>query len=279
MVGIRVRKIVAVSVFGAIVLSAELVFAGQGSAASSQAYGISAEFTSGGNTVSLEPVANIEGSAPPAYDDTVAADNFHQIVPLTEGNAPVPSLFVNGVDFRSHVASAGFGVDSISSTGDAFTKSVNVALMLNPPPPTAGGQPAGPVPQPFLELSAAQITSSASYRLVVPNHSSVGGTAMFINLSISGTLVGRQVLRFSGSAAPNTLLFQSPSVTITLNRRSVVGLISCTPQCVFTPYSNTTVAVDIVLTNARLNGKVVSGEIILGQSSADAEGFSLAQSP
>jgi hypothetical protein len=106
--------------------------AGPPSAASSAAYGIYAEFSQDGNVVSFGPLAQITGSAPPPYHDTVAAAQVHQILPIVEGPLPIPSLFVNAIDFTSHVASSGFGFDAIASEADTKATGVNLALMLNP---------------------------------------------------------------------------------------------------------------------------------------------------
>ncbi len=243
---------------------AGLALAGPPSAASSAAYGIYAQFTQDGNSVSFGPIAQIEGSAPPAYDETVAAAPVHQIVPLVAGSIVTPSMFINAADFESHVASKGFGVDSVSSEAKTLIKSINLALMLNPPPPTAS--PGLPQPQPFLALSARRITSTADFTKVVPRYASGTGSATFGGMIVSGTLVANQKLMFSGDAAKDTILFQSPTVTITLNQQTQVGLISCSPKCVFTPNSITTNAVDIYLNHANLGGQIISGEIVLGQA-------------
>jgi len=137
--------------------------------------------------------------------------------------------------------------------------------MLDPPPLVTSAQPL----QPFLSLSARHIASTADFSLVVPNYASVTGSADFDHLVVFGTLVTNQTLKFSGEARPNTVLYQSPHVTITLNHESSIGLITCNPKCVFIGEAITTYAVDILLDHANLDGQIVSGEILLGMAAAE----------
>jgi hypothetical protein len=124
-------------------------------------------------------------------------------------------------------------------------------------------------PVPFLTLSARHIGSTADFSLVVPRHSLATGSASFDHLVVDGSLVGNQRLEFTGDSDKDTYLYQSPRVTIILNRQVLVGLISCGPTCIFTPNRITTYAVDIVLDHADLDGRIVSGEIRLGRADAD----------
>jgi hypothetical protein len=241
--------------------------AGPPSAASSEAYGIYAQFHRNGNVVTLGPLADIRGKLPPPYEDRVVVGRVRQVVPIVAGPMPVPSFFVDAADFASHVASSGFAVDSISAEADTVAKRLSLALMLNPPPPVAAVQRRQPVP--FLTLSADSIKSAADFSLVVPRYTTALGSAAFEHLRVGGSLVGNQMLEFSGSAGKDTILYQSPQLMITLNQEVVVGLISCSAKCIFTPNSITTYAVDIVLDRADLDGRTVSGEILLGAASAE----------
>jgi hypothetical protein len=236
-------------------------------AASSAAYGIYAQFRQDGNAVEFGPLAASAGNAPPAYEERAAAENVRQVVPLVAGGSVTPSLFVDAARFASHVASKGFGVDSISAAADTASRVVNLALMLNPPPPAAVAPL--PQPQPFLEVAAQQIQSAANFTLVVPNYPFASGGGRFADLRIRGSLVGNRALTFSGTAGKDTVLFHSANVTITLNRQVLVGVISCKPGCAFTPKAITTDAIAIVLDEANLFGQIVSGEIVLGVAKAD----------
>jgi hypothetical protein len=234
-------------------------------AAASAAYGIYAEFRQDGNTVPFGPLAEIAGAAPPAYADRVAAARVQEVVPIVAGALPAPSLFVDAALFASHVASRGFGIDAISAEADSRGRDIQIALMLNPPPP-ANGRP--PQPQPFLMLSARRIEATANSSLVVPDHTTVDAGASFDRLVANGSLLGNQKVEFSGEAAKNKILFQSPNVTITLNRQLLTGLISCGLVCTFTADRIETGAVDVVLSDADLFGRRVSGEIVLGRAAA-----------
>jgi hypothetical protein len=237
-----------------------------GPAAASGAYGIYAEFRQDGNVVPFGPLAEIARTAPPAYADRLATARVQEAVPIVAGGRPAPSLFVDAALLASHVASRGFGVDAIAAEADSIGKDVAIALMLNPPPPLASGRP--PQPQPFLVLSARRIEASADFSLVVPDHGTVAGGASFDRLRASGSLLDNQKLEFSGEAAKNTILYQSPNVTITLNRQLLSGLVSCDRDCAFVANRIKTRAIDIVFSDADLFGHRVSGEIILGRADA-----------
>jgi hypothetical protein len=101
------------------------------------------------------------------------------------------------------------------------------------------------------------------------NRSSVTGNASFGSLNLSGALLGK-TLTFSGDAAPNTVLFSSPTVTVTLDRQTVSDLISSGLTKTLTPVGITTQAIDISLHDATLFGRSVSGDITIGQASAGA---------
>jgi len=239
------------------------------SAASSSAFGIQAKFTTKGLTTGLGPIVSVSGRTPPGYSKTTTITGFQQIVPIVPDTLPVPSLFASFTSIRSHAASAGIGIDSLSAEGDVTVKGLDVSLMLNPPPPTAS-----PVfPQPYLHLSVKGIQSSANLNVVFPLPAHTTTSATFSGLVISGMLVNNQTIKFTGTVPNNTVLFQSPTVTVTLNNQIVAGLINCTPKCTFSPVSVTGSAIDVELTNAKIDGKIVSGHITIGQSSAGTGGL------
>ena len=90
------------------------------------------------------------------------------------------------------------------------------------------------------------------------------------NLKIFGSLVGTSTLTYSGSAAPNTVIYDSPTVTITLNKQITEQVITCTVPggCVTKVYAITVAALDISLNKANIDGHKVTGDIVLGQSEA-----------
>ena len=238
-------------------------------AAYSAAFGIGAHFRSGGVATKLGRIAFTQGSAPPAYSRSAAAASVSKTVAIVPDTTPTPTLFVNATNVRSHVDSHGIEIDSVSAAGSAKLDSLGLSLNLNPLPPTAG---AGvPVPQPFLAVAATNVASDASFTRVFPSTDTATGSASFGSLTISGSLVGDKTLTFSGPAPKDTVLFQSPTVTITLDQQVEVGLITCSPDpCRFIPENITTDAIDIELHNADLDGHTVSGHIIVAQSRAGA---------
>jgi hypothetical protein len=258
------------------VLAAAFLSSGAASAASSTAYGIGAQFTSGGVSTSLAPIASIQDTTPPNYNKSVAVPAVNQVLNIASGPGPGPALFVTGASLKSHVKGS-FGVDTFSSEGDAALKTVDLNLNLNPPPPVAPVA-AIPVPIPPLTVSAEGVSSQASFSGVVPLTPTINGSAGFKSLKISGSLVGNQVLTFKGPAAPNTILYQSPTataaevpaVTITLDKQIPEVIISChvPPGCVTIPAGLTTEALDISLNNVSIYGTVISGDIVVGYDSA-----------
>jgi hypothetical protein len=231
-------------------------------ASSSTAYGVSARFTANGVSTGLGPLDPVSGNAPPGYSKTIDLSNIRRSVHLTEGSV-VPTLTVSAGQLASQVASSGIEVDNVSAEGEAQVSSLDMSLILYPPPPE-------PVPQPFLHLTATKITSTANFSEVFPGPGHTGSTARFDGLVIAGSLVGSQPIKLTGTVPYNTVLYQSDTVTITLNQHLVGGLISCTPKCVFSQTFVVASAIDIALNNADLNGHTVSGDITIAQTQAGA---------
>jgi hypothetical protein len=241
-------------------------------AASSTSLGVGAQFIVGDLATSLPPLAMIQGATPPDYNKAVALAQADQVLDIAPGTIPVPALFLAATQLDSHVQGA-FGVDTQSSSGDATLHTVNLSLNLNPPPPAL------PVPQPFLAVSATTIASHSSFSDQVPLPPVALGSVSFGSLVVSGSLIGTQVLTFSGTAPKNKILYQSPTATatdvpnivITLNKEIRSVIIECnqgTPGCVAQTTGIVTEALNICLHRVNLHGHIVSGEIIVGYTSA-----------
>ena len=234
------------------------------SAAGASAFGISASFTSGGVTTVLNPVNRLTGGATSStFDKATNSGAYQKTLLLATGATPVPSLVVTAKNFLSHVK-GGFGVDTISSEGDATATGIDISLQLYPPVP-------GPVPQPFLHITATRVRDTGSYNFVVPSLAGVDAHANIGGLAISGSLLYGVTLQYSGIPAQNHVLFQSPTLTITVNQRIIAKLISCTPKCVTTPVDISASAVEITLNNAELHGHKVSGQIDIGVAGAGSQ--------
>jgi len=227
----------------------------------SSADALAADLAFGGTTTQVGPVAPVSGHAPPAYDDTSHINHLHTTVELKPGSLLHPTLRFdeNGIDTDAY--SSGIGVDSVSSHAQANIGS-DMFLLTDNPSPLAIAAVLG------LSLSATGIHASADFsRVFGPGRNFVAGDASFGSLTIGGSLLGR-TLSFSGNAAPNTVLFSSPTITVTLDRQIVTDLLSIGPTLRVTPMGITTEAIDISLHNASFLGTHISGDIVIGEASA-----------
>lgn len=231
----------------------------------SNAASLQANFTADNMSTSLGPIAPAQGTAPPAYSDTVIVASYSGSVAVPP-LVPSPTIYPIVANFhasasklRSHVESPGIGIDNASASGrsDLATASLEIA---NPPGPSV-------VPPPFLVVGAGGVSASASYDKVFPATATVTGRARFGSLAISASLLGGAVINFSGPAPKNTVLYRSPTVTVTVDQQTVSGIISCIP-CKFTPTGISVHALDIGLTGAVIDGHPVTGDIALGIAAA-----------
>jgi hypothetical protein len=249
--------------FSGAVLALSGALADAASAAEASVYGISASFTSGGVTTVINPVNRLTGGTTSTFDKTKNSGAYQKMLILSAGATPVPSLVVNAKNFLSHVK-GGFGVDTVSAEGDATTTGLDISLQLYPPVPA-------PFPHPFLHITAARVEDSASYNFVVPSLAGVNASAAISGLAISGSLLHGVTLQYSGTPAQNHVLYQTRTMTITLDQRISAELISCTPKCVVTPVNISASAIQITLNNADINGHKVSGQIAIGNTTAGSE--------
>jgi hypothetical protein len=239
-----------------------------GSAAASEAYSLGASFTSLGMATSLGPVLDVAGSAPPAYTRTRTLANFTgsvAIPPLVPSGsvAPVVAKFsASARGLKSHVASGGIQIDFVSAVGTAKIDSANLSI-------TQSGPPGSTIPVLlYLGVTASGVAASATYSHIFPLAPTVTGSASFAALSVSGSLLDGKTVTYTGSAPANTVLFQSPTVTVTAHQQLIAGVISCGPGCTFTPSTISVRALDINLNNAMIDGHAVTGDIVLGDASA-----------
>jgi len=249
--------------FAVAVLALSGAWARTASAAEASVYGVSASFTSGGVTTVINPVNRLTGGTTSTFDKTKSSGAYQKMLILSAGATPVPALVVTAKNFQSQVK-GGFGVDTISAEGDATTTGLDISLQFYPPVPA-------PFPQPFLHITAARIKDSASYNLVVPSLAGVNASATISGLAISGSLLYGVTLQYSGTPAQNHVLYQTPTITITLDQRISAELISCFPKCVVTPVNISASAIEITLNNADIDGHKVSGWIAISNTSAGSE--------
>ena len=252
----------------ALVAATALTFALSASAARAQsgpqstAAALHANLQSQGIGSVLGPVAALDGPPTGKYDRSITLPAVQRNAAIFPKN-PTPTLFSNATGVTSHVSGSGIAVDSRSSEGDNALATVNLMLSLNPPPPTAN-----PTPFPPLLINAKEVISSANFSIQYGIGSFASGATSFGSLTITGTLLGGKVLKYSGQVPPNTLAFDSPAVTVTLNRQVKYGVITCNPACGFTPTSIEVTAIDVALHNADDYGTKVSGDIQVNHDTA-----------
>ncbi len=223
----------------------------------STAQGADVQFQSFGFGGELGPVAAISGQPSGKYDASTTVAAFDESVAMTPFT-PTPTVRLSAKGLTAHVVASGFGVDSRSSEGDASVADAKLTMKLG----------SVTTATPFLTLSARGLASSASYVDVVPHASYAVGKATIGALTITGALVGGATLSYSGDPPANTVIYDTPFVTITLNRQMKVGVISCSPKCIFQVSHIDVAAVDVEFHKVILAGKPVTGDIVLADASA-----------
>jgi hypothetical protein len=246
-----------------------------GSASASDAYGLGAGFTYSGMTTEISPVDEAAGLAPPAYNVTRSLAAFHQTIaipPLIPAALPptAASFTATATGLKSNAASNGIELDFVSATGKSSIATANLTVTNTIPPgstlPTVL----------YLDVTAKKVVTTADFSQTFPQAPTVSGTASFGALSISGSLLNGHTVTYSGSAPPNTVLYKSsvastdavPAVTITADAQTKVGIISCGPNCAFTPTRINVAGLRVDLYKAMINGFPVTGTIVLGSASA-----------
>ena len=227
----------------------------------SSALGIQAKLQVEGISTQVGPIDQLVGQTSGAYNSSETVARVNESTALV-AQPVTPTIFVRAKNIVSHIAASGIQIDSRTSRGDSQIDSADIWINLNPPPPT------GPFPQPYLSITLHNLDASANYSLVLPKTSAIVGNTSLGSLSVSGQFVGDATLKYAGSAAPNTLIFDTPTITITLNRQMKTGIISCSPNCTFTPTSLDVSAVYIELHKAIMGNHKISGTIAIGENSA-----------
>ena len=233
-----------------------------GSGPFSSANALTADLTFGTRTIQVGPLAPVSGTAPPAYDPTKNIRHWQTTVNLQPGSPLRPTVQFQEGNVKTNAASSGIGIDSESASAQVNIGSSTFLLTDNPSAPLGIAGILG------LSFSATGIQASASFSHVFGSSQNfVTGDASFGSLTISGALIGK-TLTFSGDAAPNTVLFSSPTVTITLDKQVVTDLITTGSPSNVTPVGITTEAIDISFHNASFLGTHLSGDIIIGLAAA-----------
>jgi hypothetical protein len=226
---------------------------------SSSADSFSASLNADGFTTTVAPFAPVSGAAPPAYDQTKTVASFDHVYELTPAESNDLSLQMQATHMFNSARSAGIGVDEIGASGEADFSSAHLLLTdtLGPTGPTALG----------LSVEATGIHSDSNSSFVFgPNRGFLAGDANFQSLTITGALVGGKTLKFSGDAKPDTVLYSSPTLTITLDEQRLL-LPPAAAGGVIGPTIMTD-AIDIQFNGAKFFGNTISGHFDIGQSAA-----------
>jgi hypothetical protein len=224
----------------------------------SSANGLSGYVDYDGRATQIGPVGLAAGAAPPPFEQTTKVRLYDHSYGLDAGNPVHPALNAELTNVADTAASPGIGVDSI---GTAATSDIGSAAILSADYPPAVMGIVG------LDVQASFIHSASTASYVFgANRALLAGGASFGSLSIQGALIGNTVT-FSGTPAANAVLYSSPTVTITLDKQAISDFLPPSGGAVG-PNRITTDALDIHLNNAQLFGKTISGDIVLGESSA-----------
>jgi hypothetical protein len=225
---------------------------------SSSADSFSGSLDADGFTTTVSPFAPVSGEAPPAYHHTKAVAAFDHLYDLSPAESNTLSLQMQSADMVNTASSAGIGVDSIGASGASHLGSANF-LLTDSPLPTLSIL--------GLSVEATGVKSDSNSSFVFgPNRGSISGDASFRSLTVTGALVNGDKLTFSGDAAPDTVLYSSPTVTITLDDQTLL-LPPAAASGVIGP-AITTKAIDIHFNDAKFEGHTISGDFAIGQSSA-----------
>ena len=241
-----------------------LPVAAQTTNSANSAFGIDTRFETKGMATHLGPIGFVSHNNSGAYDKSVHVGSVNENAPIV-AQPVAPTIFINASGINSEVKSSGIGVDSETTQASASVDRAALMPNLNPLPPSGL-----PFPQPYLQVQSSGVSSQANFNTVFPSFTSATGSSSVRSLKIIGSLVGTSPLTYSGSAPPNTVIYDSPTVTITLNKQIKEEVITCTLPggCVTKVYAITVDAVDISLNKADVDGYKITGDIVLGESQA-----------
>ncbi len=244
-----------------------LFAAGPAFAVGSSAFGLSADLTVGAKETAIGPVNQLNSPRTDTYNNTVNSGAYKKIAVVASG-AMAPTLTIKADNFRSHVDGIQ-GKDGRDDDGEAAA--TGFSLILAPPK----GASAGVSSPPFLRITANKLQEIGSYSQRTGG-TTVSGVAAIGGLSVTGTLLANKTLTFSGAPVAGKMLYQSPTVTVILNRQFSTALISCTagPKggCVYTPYGIRTAALEVTLSDALIGERKISGTITIGGEQAGLVG-------
>jgi hypothetical protein len=221
--------------------------------ATSAAAVVHARLAIGGNAVVIPAELLASGSAPPAYSAQRSVKSFSRKVALPDGT----TFSVSSGAAVDLAASHGLVGSTVTATASSTIASV-AASVSNPLISGAVG------------ISAASIGSAAAFTAKTGSAPVASGTSVLSGLKVDLSLFGMGVQTYSGTPKANFVLFRSKdgSVEIYLNRQFVMV---AAPKGGGKPVATsiTVDAVDVHLTDAKVDGLGVSGDLVIGSSYAE----------
>ena len=198
-------------------------------------------------TASVGPIASIGGISPPNYNLTTTVLSLNQNLALgVQGVTTVGQSIGTGVETSTATATlpVGQGSSTVNNLATALTTKLAIAPAIT-----------------ILGLGAGTVTSTSSI-----NGTGVltaTGTTNITGLTVNGLALG--ITTIDGSAfvnpAPNTILLSVLGLKIILNEQLLSG--NGTTQL-----GLTTNAIHATFTNFLVGGGLLSGDLIVGQSTA-----------
>jgi hypothetical protein len=257
-----------VSIVTAGVLALAASPAGAVTSISSSSYGVSVDLSILSLVdVGLLPVAPASGTAPAPYSA------FNQVLSVTSSTSLIAlPLVTSGLDLNTGVitdtASSGFmpfTSGTANSTIDNLASNLGLSVSLGPLVP--------PVITSVLNISATTISSTSS--VSGSGVLSATGLTTLEDLNISGTAVGGSLVAgLTATPSANDVIWNTGGLEIILNAQTpLAGENGTTSEGI------TTDAIEVIFSDFLLNGNLLNGDVVIGQSNADIFGLAAAPEP
>jgi hypothetical protein len=220
----------------------------QQASSSGYALGANENVSAGGAvtaTVSVGPLAQSSGSAPPSYNDSNAVASVSESANLTSGIAGVTQGLQTSI-LTSNSTGTATGAQATATVNNLQLSLAETQLLAS-----------------LLGLNATTIQSFSQANSVGGLDAS--GSTTIEGLTLTGSLLGGLTINGSlfSNPAPNTLLFSIVGLSITLNEQTLFG-------DGITSTGIGTNAIDIAFNNFALGTNLLNGNIIVGHTEAFA---------
>ncbi len=251
-------------------LSAAVAHAGQSGGPDGMggsAFGIAAQFVSGGTATGVQPVPTTFGQHGWRKGQWSGSGSVEQTLLVASDGKPIAVLQITAGNVHVGTRPSAFGVDNAGPAAGGSIGSLQITLQPYPPPLS------GPLPPPLLSIVASDVTWQASDTAAASPPPVLAGSVGFTSLQITGSLINNDTINGTGPQSPNDSVdipLASGYVRITLDQQVIAGAVSCTSTCVFNPTGITVEALAIHLDQVSLSGQAVTGDITVGEAEAHA---------